>query len=90
LSYSSVQFNSPITSESIRHGKAIFPSTLIANDDEFYQFCYINNKTKILGLSIPFQLNCTLDDIDLLSSKKHILTEEELHQDIVIKIRSKL
>ena len=37
-------------------------------DDEFYQFCYIINKTKNIGCSVPFQLNCSLDDIDLLSN----------------------
>lgn len=37
-------------------------------DDEFYQFCYINDQGKILALSIPFQLNCSPDDVDLLSS----------------------
>jgi hypothetical protein len=51
-----------------RHGTATFPSSsLPATDDEFYQFCYIIKKRKCLGSSIPFQLNCSIDDIDLLS-----------------------
>jgi hypothetical protein len=51
----------------MRHGTAIFSSSsLSVTDDEFYQFCYINKKSQNLGTSIPFQLNCALDDIDLL------------------------
>ena len=70
----SVQLSS--SSESTRHGTGIFPSSsLPATDDEFYQFCYIKNKRKCLGSSIPFQLNCSIDDIDLLSS-----TLSEKHQ----------
>ncbi|CAF1054697.1 unnamed protein product [Rotaria sordida] len=64
LAYAPMQLNS-----SIRHGTATFPSSsLPVTDDEFYQFCYINEKRKCLGSSIPFQLNCSIDDIDLLSS----------------------
>ncbi|CAF1394300.1 unnamed protein product [Adineta steineri] len=69
LAYAPVQFNPSTTSGSTGHGIAIFPSSsLPVTDDEFYQFCYIINKTKNLGSSIPFQLNCALDDIDLLSN----------------------
>ena len=38
------------------------------SDDEFYQFCFLKNKQKLLGTSIPFQLNCSPDDVDLLSN----------------------
>jgi hypothetical protein len=69
FAYAAVQFNPSTTSGSIRHGTATFSSaSLPATDDEFYQFCYIINQTKNLGSSIPFQLNCALDDIDLLSN----------------------
>jgi chromosome segregation ATPase len=69
LAYAPVQFNPSTTSGSTRHGTAIFPSSsLPVTDDEFYQFCYLINKTKNYGSSIPFQLNCSLDDIDLLSN----------------------
>ncbi len=62
-----MQFNSTTTLGSTRHGTATFPSSsLPVTDDEFYQFCYINNKRKCLGSSIPFQLNCSSDDVDLL------------------------
>jgi hypothetical protein len=64
-----VQFNPSTTSGSVRHGTATFPSAgLPVTDDEFYQFCYIIDKTKNLGSSLPFQLNCAPDDIDLLSN----------------------
>ncbi len=64
-----MQFNPSTTSGSVRHGTATFPSAgLPVTDDEFYQFCYIINKTKNLGSSLPFQLNCAPDDIDLLSN----------------------
>ncbi|CAF2418933.1 unnamed protein product [Rotaria sp. Silwood2] len=64
-----VQFNPSATSGATRHGIATFSSSLLpVTDDEFYQFCYIINKTKSLGSSIPFQLNCAPDDIDLLSN----------------------
>ncbi|CAF3917010.1 unnamed protein product, partial [Rotaria sp. Silwood1] len=69
LAYAPVQFNSSTTSGSTRHGTAIFPSSLLpVTDDEFYQFCYIIDKRKCFGSSIPFQLNCSIDDIDLLTS----------------------
>jgi hypothetical protein len=69
LTYAPVQFNPSTASGAVRHGTATFPSTsLPVTDDEFYQFCYILNKTKNLGSSIPFQLNCASDDIDLLSN----------------------
>ncbi|CAF3272882.1 unnamed protein product [Rotaria sp. Silwood2] len=69
LAYAPVQFNSSTTSESTRHGTAIFSSSsLPVTDDEFYQFCYIIDKRKCFGSSIPFQLNCSIDDIDLLTS----------------------
>ena len=64
-----MQFNPSATSGSTCHGIATFPSaSLPVTDDEFYQFCYIINQTKNIGSSIPFQLNCALDDIDLLSN----------------------
>jgi hypothetical protein len=70
LTYAPVQFAPSITSGSVRHGTATFPSaSLPVTDDEFYQFCYILNGTKNIGSSIPFQLNCAIDDIDLLSNK---------------------
>ncbi|CAF2265531.1 unnamed protein product [Rotaria magnacalcarata] len=69
VAYAPVQFNLSASSESTCHGIATFPSaSLPVTDDEFYQFCYILNKTKNLGSSIPFQLNCASDDIDLLSN----------------------
>jgi len=69
VAYAPVQFNPSASSGSTCHGIAAFPSaSLPVTDDEFYQFCYILNKTKNLGSSIPFQLNCASDDIDLLSN----------------------
>ncbi|CAF4669978.1 unnamed protein product [Rotaria sp. Silwood1] len=69
VAYASVQFNPSSTSSSTHHGTATFSSSsLPVTDDEFYQFCYIISKTKNLGSSIPFQLNCAPDDIDLLSN----------------------
>jgi chromosome segregation ATPase len=68
LTYAAVQF-APSTTGAVRCGTATFPSSsLPVTDDEFYQFCYIINKTKNLGSSIPFQLNCAPDDIDILSN----------------------
>ncbi len=88
ITYAPVKFN---TSESMRHGTAIFPSSsLSVTNDEFYQFCYINKNSKNLGTSIPFQLNCALDDIDLLSnisgerSKTNSLVEFDDNDDILI------
>lgn len=53
---------------SVHHGKATFPSSCLpTTDDEFYQFVYLSKKRKCLGSSIPFQLNCSIVDIDLLS-----------------------
>ncbi|CAF1411568.1 unnamed protein product [Adineta steineri] len=69
LAYAPVQFISSTASETTRHGTAVFPSTsLPTTEDEFYQFSYLKNKRKCLASSIPFQLNCSIDDIDLLSS----------------------
>lgn len=69
LLYAPVQFNPSTASGTVRHGTAAFPSaSLPATDDEFYQFCYILNKSKNIGSSLPFQLNCAPDDIDLLSN----------------------
>jgi hypothetical protein len=63
------KLNPSTASGATRHGTATFSSSLLpVTDDEFYQFCYIIKKTKNLGSSIPFQLNCALDDIDLLSN----------------------
>lgn len=62
LTYASIE------NESTHRGKATFPSACLpTTDDEFYQFCYISKKRKCLGTSIPFQLNCSVVDIDLLS-----------------------
>ncbi|CAF2133636.1 unnamed protein product [Rotaria magnacalcarata] len=69
LAYAPVQLNLLTTSESTCRGAATFSSSsLPVTDDEFYQFSYIVDKRKCLGSSIPFQLNCSIDDIDLLSS----------------------
>ncbi|CAM4942623.1 unnamed protein product [Rotaria socialis] len=69
VAYAPVQFTPSASSGATCHGIAAFPSaSLPVTDDEFYQFCYILNKTKNLGSSIPFQLNCAPDDIDLLSN----------------------
>lgn len=69
LAFAPVQFNPSATAGATRHGTATFPaSSLPVTDDEFYQFCYVINKAKNLGSSIPFQLNCAPDDIDLLSN----------------------
>ena len=93
LAYASVQLTPVTTSGSPRHGTATFPSSILpATDDEFYQFCYITNKTKSLGSSIPFQLNCSLDDIDLLSnttagqtkSDRFISVADHDNEDIVV------
>ena len=64
LAYAPIQLGT-----STRHGIATFASAeLPVTDDEFYQFCYVNSKGKCLGSSIPFQLNCSPDDMDLLTS----------------------
>lgn len=69
LIYAPVQFNPSTASGTVRHGTATFPSvSLPATDDEFYQFCYILNKNKNLGSSLPFQMNCEPDVIDWLSN----------------------
>ncbi|CAF0914198.1 unnamed protein product [Adineta ricciae] len=69
VAFAPVQFNPSTASGSTFHGTATFPSSsLPVTDDEFYQFCYITNKTKNIASSIPFQLNCALDDVDLLSN----------------------
>ena len=47
------------------------------SDEEFHQFCYIDHQGKILALSIPFQLNCSSDDVDLLTS---VLGETTIHR----------
>lgn len=63
--------STPITlnSTTAHHGRATFlSSSLNMSDDEFYQFSYLNHQDKILALSIPFQLNCSSDDIVLLTS----------------------
>jgi hypothetical protein len=47
----------------------------------------MNNKTKYLGSSVPFQLNCTLDDIDLLSNastEKTVELSDDDNDDIII------
>ncbi len=68
LAYAPVEFTPSTTAGSVRHGTATFSSSLLpVTDDEYYQFCYIYNQKKNLGSSIPFQLNCALDDIDILS-----------------------
>ena len=71
VAYAPAQFTRSLNSSEISHrGTAIFPSSsLPTTDDEFYHFCFIINKRKCLGSSIPFQLNCSMDDIDLLSDK---------------------
>jgi len=49
-------------------GTATFAATeLPLTNDEFYQFWYIRNQSKNLGSSLPFQLNCTSDDMDFLT-----------------------
>ena len=64
LAYSPIQLGT-----SVRQGIATFASAeLPTTEDEFYQFCYISSKGKCLGSSIPFQLNCSSDDMDLLTS----------------------
>ncbi|UJR14228.1 hypothetical protein I4U23_001220 [Adineta vaga] len=70
LAYAPIQMKSSINSvETTCHGTAVFSSSLLpTSDDEFYQFCYLRNKRKYFGSSIPFQLNCSIDDIDLLTS----------------------
>ncbi|CAF1521288.1 unnamed protein product [Adineta ricciae] len=69
VAFAPVQFNPSTASGSTFHGTATFPSSsLPVTDDEFYQFCYITSKTKNIASSIPFQLNCAPDDVDLLSN----------------------
>lgn len=67
MAYAPIQLTT--TSESTCQGTAVFASSsLPATDDEFYQFCYLRNKRKYFGSSVPFQLNCSIDDMDLLCS----------------------
>lgn len=62
-----VQFELSTSSDSMVHGTATFvAANLPDTNDEFYQFWYIRSKSKNLGSSVPFQLNCTLDDMDYL------------------------
>lgn len=69
LLYAPVEFTPSTASGAFCHGTATFPSAALpATDDEFYQFCYILDKSKSIGTSIPFQLNCEPDEIDLLSN----------------------
>ena len=86
VAYAPVKF---YTYGSMRRGTAIFsPSSFSVTDDEVYQFCYINKTTKSLGTSVPFQLNCSLDDIDFLSnasrSKTNSLASSDDYDDIVV------
>ncbi|CAF0738659.1 unnamed protein product [Adineta ricciae] len=67
LAYAPIQLTT--SSESTCQGTAVFASSsLPATDDEFYQFCYLRNKRKYFGSSVPFQLNCSIDDVDILCS----------------------
>jgi hypothetical protein len=69
LVYAAVQITPTTTPGSTRHGTATFASGLLPTaDDEFYQFCYVAKTSKSLGSSLPFQLNCSIDDIDLLTN----------------------
>lgn len=53
-----VELNAGSSYGTSRHGTATFlASTLPSQDDEFYQFCYVLESGKILGSSLPFQLN---------------------------------
>lgn len=71
LLYTPVQLTPSTDAGLDRHGTATFASNLLPDTkDEFYQFCYINEKNKCLGSSLPFQLNCSLTDADLLSNGK--------------------
>jgi len=61
---------------SVHHGTATFPPSLLpANDEEFYQFCYISKKGKCLGTSIPFLFNCSMIDLDLLDEARSEATD---------------
>jgi DNA repair exonuclease SbcCD ATPase subunit len=78
LTLAPVEYNPSATATSTRHGTATFPSaSLPVTDDEFYQFCYVVQTNKFLGTSIPFQLNCSLDDIDLLSGLTSNVSSEK-------------
>ena len=80
VAYAPVKFDSSTTMESPRHGTATFSSSILpVTEDEFYQFYYIINKQKCLGSSIPFQLNCSIDDIDLLSEISLVKSEKKEH-----------
>lgn len=71
LLYAPVQITPATGAGAVRHGTATFASTTLPDvENEFYQFCYINEAKKNLGSSLPFQLNCTSTDADLLSNGK--------------------
>lgn len=90
LALAPVEYNPSATAASTRHGTATFPSaSLPVTDDEFYQFCYVVNSNKCLGSSIPFQLNCSLDDIDLLSGVSSYASSDKsrkMHTDGLISL----
>lgn len=84
---------------STSHGTATFVAAqLPLTNDEFYQFWYIRNQSKNLGSSLPFQLNCTSDDMDFLtdiSQRKNktdslgSLSDQETDDIVVINSKGK-
>ena len=70
--------NPSTASGSIRSGTARFSSSALSvTNDEFYQFRYIHKKTINLASSIPFQLNCPLDDINYFKPNEQVAFDHD-------------
>ncbi|CAJ0939286.1 unnamed protein product [Ranitomeya imitator] len=49
---------------------------LPSDDDDYYQFCYVNHNGDVRGASIPFQFSYNPEDEDILMNIVEKLTEE--------------
>nr|DBA22355.1 TPA: hypothetical protein GDO54_013388 [Pyxicephalus adspersus] len=58
----------------------LFKAYYLPKDDEYYQFCYVDQNGEVRGVSIPFQFIEDEEEIVLVTTQEHLRTIENLEK----------
>ncbi|XP_065278589.1 calcium-binding and coiled-coil domain-containing protein 2 isoform X3 [Emys orbicularis] len=77
-------FPSDLSGDSIVQQQIQFRAYYLPKDDEYYQFCYVDEEGVVRGASVPFQFRAeTEDDILVVTTQGEVEEIEQQNKDLV-------
>ncbi|XP_074835236.1 calcium-binding and coiled-coil domain-containing protein 2 isoform X2 [Carettochelys insculpta] len=75
---------SDLSSESVKQQQIQFKAYYLPKDDEYYQFCYVDQEGMVRGASVPFQFRAEAeDDILVVTTQGEVEEIEQQNKDLL-------